>query len=133
MNIIYKEEKLFKIEEIESLFLSVNWISGTYPELVTNGLNNSSVVISAWHNDKLVGLIRTLEDGHVVDFAHDLLVHPNYQGLGIAGTLISKIKEKYKDYLFFNIMPDDKKNVAFYEKHGFNILESGTAMQIFKP
>ena len=27
-------------------------------------------------------------------------------------------------------MPDEKKNVAFYEKHGFMVLKDGTAMQI---
>ena len=66
----------------------------------------------------------------MVACAHYLLVDPVYQGQGIAGTLLSMLKEKYKDFLYFNIMPDEKKNVAFYQKHGFLVLEEGTAMQI---
>ena len=29
------------------------------------------------------------------------------------------IKEKYKDFMYIEVMPEDKKNVPFYEKHGF--------------
>lgn len=130
MDIQYKENKEFSKQQIEELFVSVNWISGRYPERVVRGLQNSSQVISAWHNDRLIGLIRAFDDGEMVAFAHYLLVHPDYQGHGIASKLLSLLKEKYKDYLFFNIMPDDKKNVAFYEKHGFKVLQEGTAMQL---
>lgn len=132
MNIKYKECRDFKPQQIQELFLSVNWISGQYPERVVKGLQNSSQVISAWCDDKLIGLIRAFDDGEMVAFAHYLLVHPDYQGHGIASKLLSLLKEKYNDYLFFNIMPDEKKNVAFYEKHGFKILEDGAAMQLKK-
>ncbi len=130
MCIEYKETKVFEGKEIEHLFLSVGWMSGKYPQRVVKGLSNSSKVISAWDGDRLVGLIRAMDDGEMVAFAHYLLVHPSYQGQGIASRLLEQLKEKYKDYLFFNIMPDEKKNVAFYEKHGFTVLDEGTAMQI---
>ena len=38
--------------------------------------------------------------------------------------------EKYKDYLYINIMPDERQNITFYQKHGFTLLEDGAAMQI---
>ena len=87
-------------------------------------------MITAWVGERLVGLIRALDDGEMMAFAHYLLVHPDYQCNGIAARLVVLLKEKYRDYLFFNIMPDEKKNVAFYEKFGFKILEEGTAMQL---
>ena len=31
------------------------------------------------------------------------------------------------------IMPDESKNAAFYEKHGFRVLPDGVAMQICNP
>ena len=65
MNIIYKDSKTFSSEEIKELFLSVNWTSGKYPERVVKALSNSSRVISAWHNEKLVGLIRSIDDGEI--------------------------------------------------------------------
>lgn len=43
---------------------------------------------------------------------------------------MSIVKEKYKDYLYLEVMPDQKKNVSFYIKQGFNVMEDGTAMNI---
>ena len=130
MNIEYIEKKDFTREQIEELFLSVNWLSGKYPERVVKALRDSSKVISAWDGERLIGLIRSFDDGEIVAFAHYLLVHPDYQGHGIAGSLLNILKEKYKDFLYFNIMPDEKQNIPFYKKFGFEVLEDGAAMQI---
>ena len=40
------------------------------------------------------------------------------------------VKDKYKNYLYLDVMPDQKKNVPFYKKQGFNVMEDGTAMNI---
>lgn len=37
---------------------------------------------------------------------------------------------KYKDFMYIEGMPEDKKNVPFYEKHGFSVMENGAAIQI---
>lgn len=130
MNIEYKETKNFTEKEIEELFLSVKWLSGKYPSRLIKVLKSSSFVVTAWDGNKLVGLIRALDDGEMVVFLHYLLVHPDYQGNGIAAHLLDTIKEKYKDYLYINIMPDERQNITFYQKHGFTLLEDGAAMQI---
>ena len=130
MNIEYKETKDFTEKEIEELFLSVKWLSGKYPSRLIKALKSSYFVVTAWNGNKLVGLIRALDDGEMVVFLHYLLVHPDYQGNGIAAHLLSIIKEKYKDYLYINIMPDERQNITFYQKHGFTLLENGAAMQI---
>lgn len=130
MNIEYRETKDFTEKEVAELFLSVNWLSGNYSSRLIKALNSSSLVITAWDGSKLVGLIRAIDDGEMVAFLHYLLVHPNYQGNGIAAQLLTIIKERYKDYLYINIMPDEKQNIPFYQKHGFTLLENGVAMQI---
>lgn len=130
MNIEYKETKEFTEEEVEQLFLSVNWLSGKYPDRLIKALKSSSLVITAWDGNKLVGLIRGIDDGEMVAFLHYLLVHPDYQGMGIATYLLDRAKEKYKSYLYLNIMPDESRNIPFYERHGFRLLADGAAMQI---
>ena len=40
------------------------------------------------------------------------------------------LKEKYKDFLYIEGMPENKKNVPFYEKHGFSVMKNGAAIQI---
>ena len=42
----------------------------------------------------------------------------------------NNIKEKYKNFMYLELMPEDKNNVPFYEKHGFHVMENGAAMQI---
>ncbi len=52
--VIYKEIKEFSKKELEELLLSVNWDSGKYPEKLAIVMKNSSNVISAWDNEKLI-------------------------------------------------------------------------------
>lgn len=128
--ITYTEEKKFTQEAVRDLFLSVGWISGQYPCQLHNALLNSSTVFTAWDGDRLVGLVRLLDDSVLLAYMHYVLVHPDYQGQGIAGKLIEMVKDKYKDYLYIEVMPEESKNAGFYQKHGFNLMEDGIAMQL---
>lgn len=128
--LIYTEEKKFTKEQIQQLFLAVNWVSGKYPERLYKALMNSSTVLTVWDDEKLVGLIRVLDDTEMLAQIHYVLVHPDYQGKGIAGSMIERIKEKYRNFLYIEGMPEDKANVPFYVKHGFSVMENGAAIQI---
>ncbi|WP_432628148.1 GNAT family N-acetyltransferase [Brotaphodocola sp.] len=130
MNISYSEEKNFTKDQIQDLFLSVNWVSGEYPNRLYKALMNSSTIITAWDKDRLVGLVRVLDDTEMVAYVHYVLVHPEYHGNGIAGHMIEMVKEKYKNYLYLEVMPEERKNAGFYQKHGFQIMQDGVAMQI---
>ena len=130
MEIIYKDEKDFTKENILELFLSVDWqLSASNPDKLYTALINSPTVFTAWKNNKLVGLARVLLTAYI----HYVLVNPKYQGKGIASNLVKMIKNKYKDYLYIELMPDEKKNVSFYQKLGFNIVKEGTPMQLCNP
>ena len=52
--LIYTEEKKFTKEQIQKLFLSVNWISGNYPDRLYKALMNSSTVLTVWDDAKLL-------------------------------------------------------------------------------
>ena len=126
----YTEEKKFTQEQVQELFLSVNWISGKYPKRLYKALMNSSTVLTVWDDEKLVGLTRVLDDSEMLAQIHYVLVRPDYQGQGIAGKMIQYVKEKYKDFFYIDVMPEDKKNVPFYVKQGFSVMENGAALQI---
>lgn len=130
MQIQYAEEKKFTQDEVQKLFLSVGWISGQYPTRLYKALMHSSTVITAWDGNHLVGLVRVIDDSELVAYMHYVLVDPAYQGHGIASTMITMIKEKYQHYLYLEIMPEERKNAAFYQRHGFQIMPDGVAMQL---
>lgn len=126
----YTEEKRFTKEQVQELFESVGWISARYPQRLYKALMHSSTVLTVWDGERLVGLARVLDDSEMLAQIHYVLVHPDYQGQGIAGKMIEYIKEKYKNFLYIEGMPEDKKNVPFYEKHGFHVMKNGAAIQI---
>lgn len=126
----YKEDKTFTVSDVEHLFLSVGWVSGKYPTRLYKALMHSSTVITAWDSNKLVGLIRVIDDSELAQYMHYVLVDPEYQSMGIATEMLNRVKEKYKNYLYIEVMPEDKNNVPFYKKHGFSLMENGAAMQI---
>ena len=124
----YKHTKEFTVDQLQRLFLSVNWESGKYPEKLVRAMHNSTRVISAWDGDKLVGLVRALDDGETVAFLHYLLVDPAYQGLHIGDNLMKQIMRIYVDLLYVKIMPSDPKTIPFYERYGFRQYDNYSAM-----
>lgn len=115
---------------MQALFLSVGWISGQYPQRVYKALMHSETVITAWDGSRLVGLARLIDDSELVAYMHYVVVHPDYHGHGIAGEMMRLVKEKYKSYLYIELMPEERKNAAFYQRHGFEIMPDGVAMQL---
>lgn len=128
MNIEYKKTKVFTATELQRLFLSVQWESGNYPEKLVRAMQNSSHVISAWDGNKLVGLVRALDDGETVAFLHYLLVDPEYQGLHIGDELMKQIMSFFESLLYVKVMPSDPKTIPFYERYGFQQYDNYSAM-----
>ncbi len=130
MDIQYKETKVFTPEDIERLFLSVNWESGRYPEKLMRAFINSDHVVSAWDGDRLVGLIRALDDGETIAFIHYLLVDPDYQGKHIGEELMNRLLSNFTEHLYVKVMPSAPKTMKFYEKFGFRTYDNYSAMVI---
>ena len=116
--IAYKATQDFSARDLERLFLSVEWSSGHFPDKLVLAMQGFRTVFSAWDGDLLVGLIAAMDDGVMNAFVHYLLVDPAFQGRGIGRTLVSMVKEKYKDYLRLAVIGYDRE-VSFYENCGF--------------
>ena len=101
MPIEYKDTKEFSASQLQRLFLSVNWELGNYPEKLEKAMRNSTHVISAWDQDRLVGLVRALDDGQTVAFLHYLLVDPEYQGMHIADQMMKRILSFFDELLYY--------------------------------
>ncbi len=129
MSIEYSSVHEFSREELEALFLSVEWSSGHFPDKLVIAMKNFGTVFSAWDNGKLIGLICAMDDGIMTAYVHYLLVSPEYQGLKIGKTLVEMIKEHYKDYLRIALIAYNDE-LGFYEKCGFKTSEDSSPMFI---
>ena len=125
----YSDQKEFSKEELERLFLSVDWSSGHFPDKLVVAMRNYKAVYSAWDGDKLVGLISVMDDGIMNAYVHYLLVDPEYQGLSIGKELLSRVKDYYKDYMRICVIAYDTA-IEFYKRCGFEISEGCSAMCI---
>jgi len=129
MNIDYRDTHDFTAEELEALFLSVEWSSGHYPEKLVIAMKGFKTVFSAWAGDKLVGMICAMDDGIMNAYVHYLLVDPEYQGNTIGRTLISLVKDRYKDYLRIALIAYNEE-LHFYEQCGFTKNDKASPMFI---
>ena len=43
--------------------------------------------------------------------------------------MVQMVLDKYKDFFYIEVMPEESKNAAFYEQFGFTVMEDGVAMQ----
>ena len=130
MNIEYKEIRDFDRDDLERLFLSVNWESGRYPDRLVRAMKNSTHVVSAWDGERLVGLVRALDDGETVALIHYLLVDPQYQGKHIGDELMKRLMNHFRNLLYVKVMPSDLKNIAFYGRYGFKQYDNYSALVV---
>ncbi len=129
MSITFKNTKDFTENQLQELFLSVEWSSGHFPDKLVIAMKNYSNVFSAWDNDRLIGLISSMDDGIMTAYVHYLLINPEYHGKGIGKELVKMITEFYKDYLRIAIIAYDKE-VGFYKNCGFEPSNDKTPMFI---
>ncbi len=129
MDIMYKEINDFSCDELQKLFLSVEWSSGHYPDKLVIAMKNFETVYSAWDGDNLIGMICVMDDGIMNAYVHYLLVNPAYQGKQIGRKLVEMVKEKYKDYMRIVVVTYNSE-MNFYENCGFKKSDDSSPMFI---
>ncbi|MGN0387120.1 MAG: GNAT family N-acetyltransferase [Lachnospiraceae bacterium] len=112
----YKHTKEIEVEKISQLFEAVGWYSSKQPYKLQQAFRNSSKVITAWEGDKLVGLVRGLDDGVWQATIDCLLVLPGMQGRGIASELLRMIVKEYEEILYIDVVPEEKRMFRFMRR-----------------
>lgn len=129
-SITYCLGKRLSAAQISSLFCSVNWESGNYPELLEIGFRNAGTVISAFQENTLIGLVEVLDDGSAVAYVHYLLVHPHFQNQQIGTHLMELVKEIYSNYITLEVIAEKPQSLPFYNRLGFHVSEAATPLHI---
>ena len=116
-----KEYCAYHEAEILSLYNSVGWSAYTkQPETLRKGFENSLFTLAAYEDGQLLGIIRTVGDGHTIVFIQDLLVFPHHQRKGIGTKLIQAILDRYRHVRQIQLATDNTpKTLAFYRSLGF--------------
>lgn len=110
-------------DQLEALYRSVEWRAYTRPDqlpLLQDALNNSDYIISAWQEDRLVGLARCLSDDVSIFYLQDILVHPDHQQQGIGSALLQDCLERFGHVRSKVLLTGAEDHLRrFYESFGF--------------
>jgi ribosomal protein S18 acetylase RimI-like enzyme len=80
--------------------------------------DNSSLIVSAWDNEHLVGISRSMTDWVWCCYLSDLAVDPDYKKSGIGKKLIDLTKEKLGDECMLLLLSVPTA-MDYYPKVGF--------------
>ena len=117
-----REYKEYKEDEIKSLYTEVGWAAYTENmKALEQGYKNSLLVLAAYEDEELLGVIRVVGDGYTVVFIQDILVFPSKQRQGVGTALLRAVLEKYPDVRQIELTTDNTpKTLAFYKSLGFS-------------
>lgn len=132
--ITYKTNTPIPVDTLTELYDSVKWTGYTdHPEKMARLLDGSYYYMSAWKEDRLVALIRSIGDGASILYIQDILVHPDFQRLGIGRELMNRLLADNSDIRQMVLITDDtSKTKAFYEAVGFQTIEDADGKAFVK-
>ncbi len=116
--IFYTNERNFSKNQIYKLFKSADWESADYPEKLFNAVSHSETVISAWDDEKFIGIMTAVSDGDMNVFFPYLLIDKAYRGQGVGRTIVSIMLRRYSSF-YRKVLVCDIEKTGFYEKNGF--------------
>jgi len=86
--------------------------------------DQSDLIVTAWDNELLIGVARSLTDFCYCCYLSDLAVRKEYQSKGIGKRLIQLTKEKIGDQCMLLLLSAPSA-MEYYPKVGFEKVENG--------
>lgn len=129
-NFTIKRSTYFKKDSLVELFKSVGWSSYKYPNTLVTAFLYSTHVVSIWDGDKLIGIVRSMDDRCWSANIDCLLIHKDYQHQGLGTIILTELLEdlKKEKIHYINVGPDSKELESFYSRFGFKTI-NGFYMQ----
>ncbi|KRK89804.1 GNAT family N-acetyltransferase [Lentilactobacillus sunkii] len=134
MNIIsYQKNTAISLTDLVHLYGSVGWKEYTIDSAkLQQAVNQSLFVVSAWHGDKLVGLIRCVGDGISIVYIQDLLVLPDYRRQKIGTELMKMVDTEYSDVRQKVLLTEESPVTRkFYLSCGYHSADHGDVVAFY--
>lgn len=118
-------KKDLPVDQLYHLFFSAGWASSydNSDAYILKHFNipfiNSTLVISAWDNERLIGTVRVLSDKFIRSVIYDLVIDPEYKNNGIGKELIRRCIEHYPNTEW--LVQTENHISGYYEKIGFKV------------
>lgn len=96
-------------------------------ERIEKMFKHSNIIITAWHNNILIGVSRAMADFGYWCFLADLAVNSNYQKMGIGQKLIDKTRSKAGKYCTL-VLLSAPTAISYYERIGLRDLNNAFSL-----
>lgn len=123
MDITYSSEHCPNDSELKELFSTVEWQVSRHIDRLSAAMYKYDNLITAWDGARLVGLVCSLDDGAVTAYINYLIVHPDYQRMGIGKELMRRILNEYRDFMRVELIADAGAT-EFYGKLDFDAINA---------
>lgn len=124
MNIEYSFDKRPTADQIIELYVNAGLPRPTFDkERIQKMFDNSNLIVTAWDNNILVGVSRSITDWAWACYLADLAVRDNYKKEGIGTKLINLTKEKVGEQSMI-LLISVPTAMDYYPKVGFEKQES---------
>ena len=123
----YKRDASITSDQVKNLYDDAGWFTYTedMPRLM-EGIGRSLYTVTAWDNDRLVGLIRVVGEGLTIIYIQDLLVLQTHRRKGIGTKLVRLVCEEYSGARQKVLLTEDAPEMrAFYQSLGFEPCDRG--------
>lgn len=121
MSIIYRDDAVLTPEEAIALYQKSTLGERRpvdRPDIFAGMLKNANLIITAWDDQRLVGIARSLTDFTYVTYLADLAVDVDYQHQGIGKQLIAETQRCTEPECMIVLLAAPKAN-DYYPKLGF--------------
>ena len=119
MEIVYRYDAMPTAEQVIELYDKAVLPRPTNDkERIQKMFDNSNLVVTAWDNDKLIGVSRCITDWVWSCYLADLAVDPSYQKSGMGKRLIELTKEKLGEQSMILLLSVPTA-LEYYPKVGF--------------
>ena len=105
------------IDQLIHLFRQAGWLDKTDETRIKSMIENSTIVVTAWDDQRMVGFARSLTDFVFNGQINNVVVDEEYKYHGIGKRLVEKILSSSEKVSY--ILRPDPDNIGFYEKLGF--------------
>ena len=125
MHITYRHDLRPPAEEIVKLYDASPLFRPTRDvERIRRMYDGSNVVLTAWDDHRLVGILRGWTDFAYDGYVCDLAVHPDYQKRGIGRELLRRVTDHYGTQVQW-VLRASKIAVDYYKHIGWEPIENG--------
>ena len=113
-------------QAVRTLYNTASWWPGRQEQEITQILD-SGPVVGAWDGELLVGFARAVSDHHFRAYIEDVIVHPDYQHIGVGNLLLTRLMEALEHIEIVSLFCEPEL-VPFYEQKRFKLISSQRVM-----